>query len=148
MQRHQRGSSTTGVGATPTSNHAFLLPIPGWAVKKLPLFTPRQALFFNRRPLDLQNDIRHTRVSWGSTLSVPQQPPQLCPDPASTTVGQQRNDACTSTTRNRTSSTAPGCLAVSSSTSPRHLGMACTHQGTSPQQHPQYTSRFLLQDTP
>jgi hypothetical protein len=75
----------------------------------------RRSLFFNRRPLDSQNDIRHARVSWGSALSVPQQPPWLRPDPASTT-------ACSSTTGNRTSSTAPGCLTVPSSTSPRHQG--------------------------
>jgi hypothetical protein len=34
IQRHRRGCSATGVGAAPASNHAFLLPIPGWAVKK------------------------------------------------------------------------------------------------------------------
>jgi hypothetical protein len=76
-------------------------------MKKLPLFTPRQALFFHRCPLDSQNDNRCAQVSWGSVLSVSQQPPQLRPDPASTAVGQQRNDAHTSTTGNRTSSTAP-----------------------------------------
>jgi hypothetical protein len=68
---------------------------------------PRQALFFHRRPLDPQNDNHCTRVSWGSVLSAPQQPPQLRLDLASTAVSQQRNDARTSTTVNRTSSTAP-----------------------------------------
>jgi hypothetical protein len=34
IQHHRHGCSATGVGAAPASNHAFLLPIPEWAVKK------------------------------------------------------------------------------------------------------------------
>jgi hypothetical protein len=52
----------------------FFLPIPGWTVKKWPLFTPRQALFYRRRPLDEQDDNYRARVFWGSALSVPRRP--------------------------------------------------------------------------
>jgi hypothetical protein len=75
--------------------------------EKVPLFMPRQALFSHRRPLDSQNDNYRARVSWGSALSIPQQPPQLRPDLASTIVSQQRNGVRTSTTGSRTSSIAP-----------------------------------------
>jgi hypothetical protein len=44
---------------------------PGMAVKSLPLFMPRRALFYHRRPLDSQNDNHHAQVFWGSALSVP-----------------------------------------------------------------------------
>jgi hypothetical protein len=53
---------------------------PGMAVKKLPLFTPRRALFYNQRPLDAQDDNHRTRVFWGSVLSVSHRPPQSRPD--------------------------------------------------------------------
>jgi hypothetical protein len=48
-----------------------------------------------------------SRVFWDPALSIPRQPPQLCPDPASSAVGQQRNNARTSTTGDRTLVTGP-----------------------------------------
>jgi hypothetical protein len=48
-----------------------------------------------------------SQVFWAPALFIPRRPPQLRPDPASTTAGQQRNNARTSTTGDRTSATAP-----------------------------------------
>jgi hypothetical protein len=79
----------------------LFLPIPGWAVRKLPLYTPCRALFYRRCLLDAQNDNHHARIFWGLALSVPRRPPQLHPDPASTATGQQRNNVRTSTTGDR-----------------------------------------------
>jgi hypothetical protein len=55
---------------------------PGMAVKKLPLFTPRRALFYHRRPLDSQDDNHRARVFWGSVLSVPRRPPSVASRPS------------------------------------------------------------------
>jgi hypothetical protein len=91
-------------------------------VKKLPLFTPRQALFYHQRPLDSQDDDHRARVFWASALSIPCRPPRLCPDPASTAVGQQRNDACTLATGGHMLDTGPRTFHRHVSTSPRHPG--------------------------
>jgi hypothetical protein len=80
---------------------------PGMGGEKAVTIYTTLSTILSSTPLDSQNNNRYARVSWGSALSIPQQPPQLRPDPTSTTVGQQRNDARTSTTGNRTSSTAP-----------------------------------------
>jgi hypothetical protein len=76
-------------------------------VKKLPLFMPRQALFYHQHLLNSQDDNHRARVSWGSALSVPRRPPQLRPDLASTAAGQHKNDACTSATEDRMLDTGP-----------------------------------------
>jgi hypothetical protein len=47
------------------------------------------------------------RVFWVSVLSVPRQPPPLRPDRASSTAGQQRNNARTSIIGDRMPATGP-----------------------------------------
>jgi hypothetical protein len=48
--------------------------------------------------------------------------PQLCPDPASTAIDQQRNDARTSATGIARSTQGPGSFTVPLTTPPRHPG--------------------------
>jgi hypothetical protein len=86
------------VGAAPASNHAFLLPIPEWAVKKAAtIHTTSDTVL----PSTLsQLTTRYTPRS--GFLGVGQIRSSITPAamtrPTSTTASQQKNDACTSTT--------------------------------------------------
>jgi hypothetical protein len=75
--------------------------------KTLPLYTPRRALFYLNAPSRHKTTTVMPRVFWGLALSVPHRPPPLRPDRASSTVGQQRSNAGTSTTGDHTPATAP-----------------------------------------
>jgi hypothetical protein len=75
--------------------------------KKLPLYTPRWALFYLRRPLRHNTTTIAFRVFWGSALSIPRQPPPLWLDRASSTASQQRNNARTLTTEDHMPTTGP-----------------------------------------
>jgi hypothetical protein len=77
IQRHRRGCSTTGVGAAPASNHAFLLPIPGWAVKKVATIHTTSDTVLPSNLSQLTTRYTPCPGFLGSALSIPQQPPQL-----------------------------------------------------------------------
>jgi hypothetical protein len=118
---------------------------PGMTVKKLPLFTPRRALFYHRRPLDSQDDNHRARVFWGSVLSVPRRLPSVVSRPSlerrrSTEVQRPYINHRESHARHRTQGLSP-------SHHRRHhdtLGMAGIHRCTSLQQPLQRSSRLHL----
>jgi hypothetical protein len=92
----------------------------GMAVKKLPLFTPHRALFYHRRPSTHKMTTTTLGFSGGRYYPFLVEPPQSCPDQASSVIGQQRNNARTSTTGIARSPQDPGSFTVPSPTSPRH----------------------------
>jgi hypothetical protein len=93
---------------------------PGMAVKRLPLFMPRCALFYHRRPSTHKTTTTAPEFSGARYYPFLVDPPQSRPDQASSAVGQRRNNARTSTTGDHTLVTGPWSFTIPSPTSPRH----------------------------
>jgi hypothetical protein len=119
----------------------------GMAVKSLPLFTSRRALFYHRRPLDVQDDNHHAPGFLGLGIIRSSSTPSATPRPGldhrrSTKEQRLHVGYRGSHARHSTQDVSP------SQHRHRHdtPGMADHYQGTSLQRLLQYPPNLLLQD--